>query len=391
MRKTADVVIVGGGIIGASVAWHLVQEGCTRVVILEREAEQGLGSTGKATGGVRAQFATEINIRMSMDSIRFFSEFDERVGGRCGYLPYGYLFVAASEAEMATLRQNHDRQHAAGLTNVRMVGRDQIAGMVPQLRVNDLAGGTFCPTDGFIDPPAVMSAWTQAAVGRGVEIELDTAVSGLDHDERGIARVETNQGSIWTRAVVNAAGAWAGQIAGLAGIELPVKPFRRQLVAVHAEMDLSERAPMVLEIAGGFHFRRGPWKSAQTPILMGRPDPQEESGFSTEMNEKETASVIERAQYRLPGLRNFHYDPEHSRAGLYEMTPDHHAIIGEAPELKGFFLANGFSGHGVMHSPATGRIVADLILHGESRHFDITPLRPQRFAEGKLLQETAVL
>lgn len=391
MRKTADVVIIGGGVVGASIAWHLAQEGCTRVVILEREARQGLGSTGKATGGVRAQFSTEINIRMSMESIRFFSEFEERVGGRSGYLPYGYLFVALNEAELLTLRENHARQHAAGLTNVQILGRDQIAEMLPQLRVDDLAGGTFCPTDGFLDPPAVMSAFTRAALDRGVEIEMETEVRGFESDERGITRVNTSRGAISTRAVANAAGPWAGEVARLANVELPVTPLRRQLVAVNAELNLSERAPMVLEIGGGFHFRRGPWNSTRTPILMGRPDPREKTGFSTEIDEKETASVLERAEYRLPALRNVTYDPEHSRAGLYEMTPDHHAIIGEASEVKGFFLANGFSGHGVMHSPAAGRIIADLIVHGESRHFDITALRPRRFAEGKLVQETSVL
>lgn len=391
MRKTADAVIIGGGIVGASIGWHLARAGGTRVVILEREPAQGRGSTGKATGGVRAQFSTDVNIRMSMESIRFFAEFEEHVGGDCGYLPYGYLFVALNEEEMQMLRANHQRQQAAGLTNVELLDREQVARLMPQLRVNDILGGTFCPTDGFLNPPATMQAFTRAARDRGVELETETEARKLERDAAGIARVVTNRGEISTRVVVNAAGAWAGAIARLAGVEVPVTPLRRQLVAVDADLALSERAPMMLEIGGGFHFRRGPWDSARTPLLMGRPGRDEKPGFEIEVRDEETASVLERARYRLPALGDMKMNLQHTRAGLYEMTPDHHAIVGEVPDVRGFFLANGFSGHGVMHSPATGRIISELILHGETHGLDIFPLRLERFAEGNILQETAVL
>lgn len=389
--KTADVVIVGGGIVGASIAWHLAQEKCGSVLMVEREPRQGGGSTGKATGGIRAQFGTEINVRMSLYSIRFFAEFKEHVGTSAGYLPYGYLFLALTDEEWRTLCASREKQAAAGLNEVELLSRSELAELVPQVRNNDVVGASFCPIDGFLDPSAAMHGFTRAAIDRGARLELETRVKGIETDERGVAAVVTSHGTISTRTVVNAAGPWAAEVARFAGVELPVTPLRRQLVAVDAELDLAQNAPMILEAGGGFHFRRGPWASDQTPLLMGGIGPRQKPGFDTSFDDELAAEVIRRAHHRLPGMKNPVMNTTHSRAGLYEMTPDHHAILGEAPELRGLFLANGFSGHGVMHSPATGRIVADLIVRGRSSEFDIAPLRPERFAEGSLMHESAVM
>lgn len=390
-KSSAEVVIIGAGIVGASIAWHLAQDGCTDVVLLDREAKQGLGSTGKATGGVRAQFATDINIRLSLYSIRFFAEFREHVGGECGYLPYGYLFLARSVEEMRTLELNRERQNHAGLTNVTLLDPSSIRSLVPALSVDDLAGGSFCPTDGFLDPSATMSAFTRAATSRGVSLTLDAPVTAIEIASGRVRGVRTSRGTIATPTVVNAAGGWSAEVAKLAGVDLPVVPLRRQLVAIDADLDLSPETPMVLELGGGFHFRYGPWASNRTPLLMGWPDPLEKPGFGVAFEPSRAEVVIERARHRLPRLRGAVINTMYSRAGLYEISPDHHAILGPSPDLEGFFFANGFSGHGVMHSPATGRILADLILRGRTDAFDITTLRPERFANGTFLQETAIL
>src|SRR5436190_21693990 len=227
--ETADVVIIGSGIVGSSVAYHLAQQGCTNVLVLEREAHQGKGSTGKSMGGVRAQFSTPVNIQMSKYSVDFFSKFDEVVGHPADYRAHGYLFCATNEKHLAYLKANKKRQNALGVTNVEWVTPDDIVKMVPQLCVDDILGGTFCPTDGFVDPHSVMMGFMLNAREKGVRLWLDTTVTGIEVENDRIKGVNTSRGSIATTVVVNAAGAWAAQIADMAGAELPVEPLRRQL------------------------------------------------------------------------------------------------------------------------------------------------------------------
>src|SRR5436309_485018 len=180
MTETADVVIIGSGIVGSSVAYHLAHAGCTNVLVIEREAHQGKGSTGKSMGGVRAQFSTPVNIQMSKYSIDFFSKFDEVVGHPADYRAHGYLFCATSENHLAYLKANRERQNALGVTNVEWVGPEDIVKMVPQLRVDDVLGGTFCPTDGFVDPHSVMMGFMLNAREKGVRLWLDTQVTGIE-------------------------------------------------------------------------------------------------------------------------------------------------------------------------------------------------------------------
>src|ERR1044072_395764 len=242
--ETADVVIIGSGIVGSSVAYHLAQAGCTNVLVLEREAHQGKGATGKSMGGVRAQFSTPVNIQMSKYSIDFFSKFDEGVGHPSDYRAHGYLVCATNEKHIAYLKANMARQQALGVTNVEWIGPPDIAKILPQLRVDDILGGTFCPTDGFVDPHSVMMGFMLNAREKGVRLWLDTMVTGIDlecggndagldfgerpspyHPKRRQARrtpnarrvagVQTSRGLVSTRIVVNAAGAWAAQIARL--------------------------------------------------------------------------------------------------------------------------------------------------------------------------------
>ncbi|HZH89011.1 MAG TPA: FAD-dependent oxidoreductase [Pyrinomonadaceae bacterium] len=396
MNQTADVVIIGGGIVGASVAFHLAERGCTDVLIVEREAEQGLGSTGRATGGVRAQFATAINIRMSCYSIDFFTRFEEATGHPCGYEPAGYLFVATSEAHLDYLKRTRERQRAEGLTNVELVGADEIARRVPGLRTDDVAGGSFCRTDGFIAPLKVLHGFTARAVARGARVWTETEVLGINVEGGRVAGVRTSRGRVGTRAVVNASGAWAAQTARLAGVEIPVVPLRRQLVSVRPRSPLPAALPMVIDMSDGFHFRPesralATGAGATPGALMAWPDDAETPGFKTDYDPAFTEKVFRRARERAPFLAEASVNASGCRAGLYEVTPDHHAIIGESRDVGGLFFANGFSGHGVMHSPATGRLVSELILDGDTSLFDVSALGAERFATGNLLAETSVL
>src|SRR5580700_6149606 len=227
MSETADVVIIGGGIVGSSVAWHLTAAGCRNVLVIERESQQGLGSTGKSMGGVRAQFATAVNIRMSLYSIPIFAAFEDLTGRPSEYKSHGYQFVATAPAHLEYLRRNFDRQVALGLKQVEMLSREEIVRRVPQLRSDDILGGSFCSTDGFVDPYSVMKGFMAAAEEWGAKLWRDVSVTGIDVDRKGIASVESTQGSIATRTVVNAAGAWSAGIASMAGINLPVEPLRR--------------------------------------------------------------------------------------------------------------------------------------------------------------------
>src|ERR1041385_3610221 len=217
MTETADVVIIGSGIVGSSVAYHLAQQGCTNVLVLEREAHQGKGSTGKSMGGVRAQFSTPVNIQMSKYSIDFFSKFDEVVGHPADYRAHGYLFCATNDNHLAYLKANKERQNALGVTNVEWVKPEDIVKMVPQLRMDDILGGTFCPTDGFVDPHSVMMGFMLNAREKGVRLWLDTNVTGIEVENDRVKVVNTSRGPVATRGVVNAAGAWAAQIAAMAG------------------------------------------------------------------------------------------------------------------------------------------------------------------------------
>jgi len=368
------------------VAYHLAEAGCTDILVLEREAHQGKGSTGKSMGGVRAQFSTPVNIQMSMYSIDFFASFDEVVGYPADYRAHGYLFCATDQRHLNYLETNRKQQIALGLNNVEMVSRDDIVKFVPQLRVDDVLGGTYCPTDGFVDPHSVMMGFMLKARERGVRLWLDSPVMGIDVENGQVTGVLTTRGRVATRVIVNAAGPWAAEVAKMAGVDLPVQPLRRQLVPTEPFDKLPKRFPMVIDMSTGFHFRR-----EGAGILLAWNDPAETPGFKTEFDPTFIEKILTRAADRVPCLAEAEVNPRRSWAGLYEMTPDHHAIIGAAPEVRGLYFTNGFSGHGVMHAPASGRITADLVLRGHSDLIDATQLGVERFSEGRLLKETAVL
>jgi sarcosine oxidase subunit beta len=327
-----------------------------------------------------------VNIQMSLYSIPFFEKFEEATGYPSGYKPHGYLFVATGESHLDYLRQNHERQVALSLKTAELLTAEEIIKMLPQLRSDDIVGGSFCSTDGFVDPHSVMTGFMRRARGRGARLWRSVEVTGIELDQGGVAGVRTTKGLVATRTVVNAAGPWAPQVAQLAGLELSIVPLRRMLAPTEPFPGLPERLPMVIDMSNGFHFRR-----EGLGLLMAWNDPEETPGFKTAFDAAFIEKILTRAANRVPSFENLEVNPKRAWAGLYAMTPDHHAVIGPAPGVSGLFLANGFSGHGVMHSPATGRITSDLILHGTSTLVDASVLGVERFAEGRLLEETAVL
>jgi sarcosine oxidase subunit beta len=384
---TADIVLIGGGIVGSSIAYHLVAAGRKNVLVIERETAQGKGSTGKSMGGVRAQFSTPVNIQMSLYSIPFYASFEERLGYPCDYRPQGYLFCATNDKHLAYLRANYVKQIDMGLKDVRLISGDEIRNQFLQLRGDDIVGGSFCSSDGFVDPYSAMIGFMTWASERGATIWKNTTVTAIRRTEKEKGfEIVTTRDTVSTPIVVNCAGAWAAPVAKMVGVDLPVEPLRRMLVPTEPFDQFPHTAPMIIDMSTGFHFR-----PESRGFLLAWNDPEETPGYKMEIDAAFIEKILTRAADRVPVFENVAVNPKKAWAGLYEMTPDHHPILGESPEVPGFYFANGFSGHGVMHSPATGKILSDLILTGKTDLIDASLLNFSRFAEGRTIHETAVL
>jgi sarcosine oxidase subunit beta len=377
---TASVVVIGGGVIGASVAYHLAARGWRDVVILDRGAGPGEGSTGRATGGFRAQYATPINVRLSLLAREELCRFEAETGVDPGYSQAGYLWLGADEPELAALREGQRIQHAEGLSEAVEVGPDDVARLNPALAGDGIAGGVFCPTDGFIRPLRMLEGYLAAGARLGVRSEWGTAATGFSHRPDGtISEVLTTRGPIGVAAAVNAAGPWAAAVAGWAGVALPVTPLRRQAAATVPCDLLPETMPMTIFAGDGFHLRVRDGRVLllwPTPGVEGRP-------FDASVDPGWVRQVTAMAHRRVPVLRRAKVDPAACWAGLYEMSPDKHAILGPAPGCPNLFLVNGSSGHGVMHSPALGQLLAEIMSDGTATSLDVHALRPTRFAEGE--------
>ncbi|MBS1793046.1 MAG: FAD-binding oxidoreductase [Acidobacteria bacterium] len=388
----AETVIVGAGVVGASIAYHLTERGAKDVLVIDRARGPGYGSTGRATGGVRAQFETAINIDLSLYSLGFFDECDFD----CRYEPRGYLFFATDDAQLDYLKRNVEFQKSRGVREVALVDPQTIAEICPILECSDITGGSFGARDGFIDPLAVMRGFSSGARARGAEIRYETIGLFIETANGRVTGIETNKGRIECENIVLATGAWAHELARTVGIDLPVTPQRRQIVWAKSKKTLPENLPMVIDIGSGFHFRPArdffdPAANADnTEVLFAYPDPAERPSFNVDFDEAFIEKVYEKARHRSPFLYETEVVREKCRAGLYENTPDHHAILGGCA-LGGLYFANGFSGHGVMHSPATGRALAEIILDGRASFLDVSCLSFDRFAKGELLHETAFI
>jgi heterotetrameric sarcosine oxidase beta subunit len=374
MKRSADVVIVGGGCMGASVAYHLSRAGVTNVALIERESQLGTGSTGRNAGGVRHQFSHDANIQLSIESIRLFERFEDEVGFPADLHQDGYLFLLSSERSVETFKANVERQRRHGI-DVRFLSAEDAARLAPGIDVDGVLAATFCQRDGIADPNGVTMGFARAAQRAGAEIVRETEVTGIRVDRGRVAGVETSRGSIDAPVVVNAAGPHARAVGRMAGVEVPVDPFRRHIfIASAGTGTVPSSRIMVIDFETTFYFHReGPG------ILFGMGDPDESPTFDMTVQWDFLPKVVEVATRRLPALHDAAVS--HAWAGLYEMTPDANPLIGKCGGIEGFYVIAGFSGHGFQHSPAAGRILADLIA-GRDPGSDLSPFAPDRFAAG---------
>ncbi len=375
----ASVAVIGGGVMGASVAYHLAARGWRDVVILERAAGPGQGSTGRATGGFRAQYATPINVRLSLLAREKLCRFAAETGADPGYTPCGYLWIGADGAEMAELRAGQRVQRDQGLHEAVELSPSEVLQLNPALAPEGIAGGVYCPTDGFIRPLGLLKGYLAAATRLGVRVEYATEVTGFAQRGDGtISAVLTSRGPIGVSAAVNAAGPWAAGVAAWAGVDLPVTPLRRQAAATAPCDLLPETMPMTIFAGDGFHLRVRDGR-----VLLLRPTPGVEGRpFDDSVDPSWIRDVTATAHRRVPVLRGAAVDAAASWAGLYEMSPDKHAILGFAPGCGNLLLVNGSSGHGVMHAPALGQLAAEILSDGAATSLDVTALRPTRFTQG---------
>lgn len=382
MRQTADVVIAGGGCMGCSLAWHLAQLGITNVVLLEREPQLGAGSTGKNAGGFRHQFSNSANIELSIESIRMMSRFEEIVGMPIDFRQDGYLFLLSKSADVETFTKNVALQQQHGV-DVRWVSVEEARELSPGLDTTGVKGATYCPSDGVTDPNGVTMGFAKGAAAKGVEIVRDCEVNGARLTGHRVTAVRTSKGDISTPIFVNAAGPWAKSIGRLLGVDVPVEPERRHIFIASAagggswdEPRNAGRVPrskiLVIDFDTSFYYHR-----EGGGLLFGMGDPDEAPGFDITVRWDFLPKVIDVAMQRLPALADAAVS--HAWAGLYEMTPDHNAIIGPSSDVEGFYTIAGFSGHGFQHSPAAGRILADVIA-GRDPKFDLSSFELDRFA-----------
>ena len=382
-----DVVIVGAGVVGASCAYHLARAGL-RCVVLDRARGPGEGSTGRATGGFRAQYATEINVRLSLRSREALRSFRDDTGVDPGFAPVGYLFLADRADQLDELRAANRMQRRLGLDEARVIDRDAIAAINPHVALDGVVGASWCPSDGVMRPLEILRGYLEAAQRAGAQLRWDQDVGGLERDRDGrITHVQTRAGSIAASHVVNAGGAWAAAIARKAGVDLPVAPLRRQVAITAPTRALPATFPMTIWLGDGFHLR-----VRDDRVLLLRPTPgAPDDPWSDRVEPRWLDELAATTAARVPPLREVAIDRERAWAGLYEMSPDHHAILGPAPGCPNLILANGSSGHGVMHAPALGALVAEIIAHGAARSLDVRALRPSRFAEGEPIVGSSLL
>jgi glycine/D-amino acid oxidase-like deaminating enzyme len=376
LPDSATVVIVGGGAMGTSAAFHLAEAG-VEVLLLER-AQLGSGSTSRAAGGVRTQFSDALNVEIARRSMDAFRDFGRRPGWEIDLKQVGYLFVLSRESDVEEFERSVALQRQQGLDS-RMLTADEVRELSPLVQGDDILAGAFSPGDGHATPEGVVQGYAFAARAHGADIRVGCEVLDIETSGSEITEVVTDQGSIRTSTVVCAAGAWSRACGAMVGVELPVTPLRRQVLFTEAMDGLPPHLPFTIDFESSFYFHReGPG------LLIGMSDPHEQPGFSVERTEDWIPGLIEVVRRRAPriaevGIRG-------GWAGLYEMTPDHNAIIGEARGVSRFLYATGFSGHGFQQAPAVGEILRDLVMRRPT-FADISPLSVERFDAAALRPE----
>lgn len=382
LPSTADAVIIGAGIMGCSIAWHLAERGMTDVVVLERDMI-GRGATADAAGGIRLQFSTETNIRLTQLSLDYWENFEERFGTDINFRQQGYLFLLTSEENVEVFRKNVALQQSLGVP-VEWVEPSEIAKLNPALSLDGVLGGTFCPRDGWADTSTSTMGFASAARRKGVRILEETPVTGIDVQDGRVTGVRSGDHVIHSPLVICCAGPQTNAVGKLAGLDIPILPHRRMSFITEPFDLVPPTVPFTIEFERSLYFHP---ESAGFLFGMSNPDepPSDNKTVDEEWMYHNIEALVERAPVFAEAtvLRGW--------AGFYEITPDDNPILGHVPDLEGFIVAAGFSGHGFMQGPAIGRAIAELVLDGQPQILDLSAFRPGRFQEGELLQEHNVI
>ncbi|MDD2695512.1 MAG: FAD-binding oxidoreductase [Anaerolineales bacterium] len=380
--KTANIVVIGGGVMGASTAYHLALRGEKDIVLLEKEEFFGLGATGRCAGGVRYQFSTEINVKLSLVSLPMLERFQEETGQSIDYRKCGYLFILTNEADVQVFQAAMRMQNRLGAQTEWLTG-DEIRQRLPNMRLEDVLGGTFNAQDGLVDPNSVVMGYINAGTRRGVRALTNSAVTGISVEHGKVTGVQTARGSIAAPVVVDATGPWSGATSQLAGLRVPVTPLRRQWLTTAPLAEIPPDFPFMLDFAHSLYFHR-----EGMGLLTGMSNPNEKPGFDQSVDPEWELVHMEAATRRLPLLEKAGLASHW--AGLYEVSPDAHPIFGKTP-VKGYYLVTGFSGHGFMHGPVSGKLMSEIILDGQATTVDVSMLDLARFEEGRQIREYHVV
>ncbi len=383
LPPTADVVVIGGGVMGASAVYHLAKAGVKNVVLLEKHEFLGAEATGKCAGGIRYQFSTAINIRLSQISLPMLERFEDETGQSIDLRWPGYLFLLDNPRDLEVFRRNVALQNSMGVPS-QLLTAEETAERVPLLNLEGVIGAAWHAGDGLADPNGVVQGYVSAARRLGAQIFTATEVTGICIEGGRVTGVRTSKGDIATPAVVDAAGPWAGKVAALAGVDLPIVPLRRQIAVTTPLKGVPDDFPFVLDFSRSLYFHR-----EGKGILTGQSNANEKPGFDQSIDHAWTEQHLENAMWRFPLLAKAGLLREW--AGLYEVTPDAHPVIDTLAEPAGFTIVAGFSGHGFMHGPVAGLLAAELVMDGRARSLDIGQLRLGRFAEGDLVREHNVV
>jgi sarcosine oxidase subunit beta len=382
MVESVDFVIIGAGIMGCSLAYHLAERRAGHIVVLERD-EIARGATADAAGGIRLQFSTETNIHLSLLSFEYWEHFSELFGTDIGLHQYGYLFLLTNPQHVEAFQQSLELQQALGVP-ARWVNPEEIARLQPAVRTDDLLGGTYCPRDGWCDPYSATMGFARAARELGVEFREHCPAIGFRIEQDRLHAVLTPEGPVPCGVAVICAGPYTGELGKLAGVELPVLPYRRMSFVTEPFDLVPKTVPMTIEFESSLYFH-----PEGDGFLFGMSNPNEPPGFNKTVDPEWMARTVEALCRRAPVF-------EHARirrgwAGFYEVTPDDNPLLGWVDGVEGLAVAAGFSGHGFMHGPAVGRCMAELLLEGTARSVDISPFDPGRFRRGRLIQEQNVI
>lgn len=382
LPRTADIVIIGGGVMGASTAYHLAKRGTKDILLLEKEQFFGQGATGRCAGGVRYQFSTEINVRLSQLSLPMLARFEGEIGQGIDYHQCGYLILLSNQKDLDQYEMNLRLQNGLGVETILLDG-EEIRQRLPMMNLEDIVAGTYNPKDGLADPNSVVMGYINASSRLGVNSLTGVEVTGLEILGNEISAVDTRHGKVETPTVINAAGPWAGKIGEMVGVDIPITPLRRQMLTTTPLPDIPTDFPFVIDFARSLYFHR-----EGEGLLTGMSNPHETPGFDQEVDPEWELKHLEAAIKRMPLLENAgllsHW------AGLYENTPDAHPVFGATP-VPGFYVCAGFSGHGFMHGPASGLIMSEIILDGKATSLDVSELGLDRFESGRLIREYNVI